>query len=240
MNKKLIVIVALVAIAVLVGWLIRTALTGVDAPDSEPEIVDQSVPVTPPVLPEKTEALDVTDQISSWAACAQAAYESERKSEKFDEAAFARSWDACEEQRETIIGLFPTDERPAWEARLRQIHDSIRTSAIAEHTARPGYGLNPYEPIMVGGLTTDKNEGAARILAYMARLRGPRGQRITYERIGSCCTFRTENPVYGNQGRLDMYEVNFDGLTEPVVVYFNVYDETQQLGVPPGFTHTGY
>lgn len=181
--------------------------------------------------------VDVTAQIGSWMACANRVYQSESDGDEFDEAAHIKSWDVCASEREAIVVLFPANEQPAWEDRLKGIHDSIRNSAIAKQTARPGYGLNPNNPVQVGGLSANSNEGPVRIYRYLTRLRGPDGELVQFDRIGSCCTFGTSNPVYGNQGRLDMYTVSFNGIDEPVTVYFNTYNE-QPLDAVVGFKFT--
>jgi len=229
LGLSLVIVTGLIALLVFRGPADLAETDGELTPPTAEAGSDQKEPAETP------QEVEGTAEMSNWMVCAQRVYESERESEKFDENAHARSWDACVAERQKIIVLFPASEREAWEQRLRGIHDSIRASAIAEHTARPGYGLNPTQPIMVGGLSSERNESVARILRYLVHVRGPEGQPVTYERIGSCCSFRTPNPVYGNRGRLDMYEVAYDGLEDPVVFYFNVYDEALQQGVD-GFT----
>lgn len=225
-------VVALAVVVLLASCEADDAVTPDEsqAPPAAEAASDQGAPA------ETAKQVEATAEMANWMGCAKRVYDEESAgTDKFDEQAHARSWEACAAERQKVFDLFPASERQAWEERLRGIHDSIRTSAIAEHTARPGYGLNPYQPVMVGGLSQERNEGVARILRYLVRLRGPEGQPITYERIGSCCSFKTPNPVYGNRGRLDMYEVTFEGLEDPVVVYFNVYDEAP-LQVVAGLT----
>lgn len=237
MSRNL-VIGLVVAIGLLGAWWF-VGMPGTNGAETVPEPAPsasgdtESSQTVDPAFPDQN--IDVTEPMALWAACANRAYQAERKGDQFDEAAFAASWAACGAERQAIIDLFPASEHAAWEERLRGIHDSIRNSAIAEQTAKPGYGLNPNDPVHIGGLSAASNEGPARIVGYLLRLRGPNGESTSYERIGSCCTFRTSNPVYGNQGRLDMYEVTYEGQDEPVIVYFNTYNE-QPLGVVAGFT----
>ena len=87
--------------------------------------------------------------------------------------------------------------------------------------------------IRVAGLNA--RGGPASERAYLDQLRGPNGETVTYERQGSCCAFETPNGIL-NQGMLDMYEVSYDGLPKPLVLYLNMYDPPEgALKAPEGF-----
>ena len=98
------------------------------------------------------------------------------------------------------------------------------------------YGRSAEAAIRVGGLAgSNIRSGPRSERAYLDRLRGPEGQRLTYERLGSCCTFPTENSPLGS-GRLDIYEVRYEGIDEPVQLYLNMYDPADAtLRAPAGF-----
>ncbi len=87
-------------------------------------------------------------------------------------------------------------------------------------------------PILVGGGADD---GVASERRYLAALRGPGGETVRFERLGSCCQFRTPNGPEGT-GLLDVYEVTYDGLARPVLLYLNMYDGGGAGAVPEGFT----
>lgn len=71
-------------------------------------------------------------------------------------------------------------------------------------------------------------DGPARERAYLDNLRGPEGQTITYERLGSTST---------TDVILDIYEVSYAGL-EPIHLYIDMYNyEAPQA--PVGFTCAG-
>jgi hypothetical protein len=83
------------------------------------------------------------------------------------------------------------------------------------------YGYSKSNPILVGSLggsTLVENE---RI--YLDRLRGPHGERVKYQRAGSCCSFPTPNGLPGS-GKLDAYLILYGDLAEPVTIYINMYD----------------
>ncbi|OJH39026.1 hypothetical protein BON30_20885 [Cystobacter ferrugineus] len=109
------------------------------------------------------------------------------------------------------------------------------TEAIARTPAAPGemparepsgYGYTPEEPIKVGG-------GPAGEREYLQYLRGPEGQRLSFERLGSCCGFEDPSLPYGG-GLLDMYEVTYEGLEKPVTLYLDMY-RRQEPRAPAGF-----
>jgi hypothetical protein len=117
-----------------------------------------------------------------------------------------------------------------------QIADSVMAPlppSPADSLAAAGaLGYARTNPILVGG---GVNGGAANERRYLASLRGPGGETLRFERLGSCCHFRTPNGPRGT-GLLDVYEVTHDGLARPVVLYLNMYDGGGESAVPVGFT----
>ncbi len=93
------------------------------------------------------------------------------------------------------------------------------------------YGYAEANPIKVGGFA--EGRGPSNERKYLNRLRGPDGQRIEYERRGSCCPFETAEAPLGT-GLLDMYKITYDGLSEPIILYLNFYD-SETLKAPKGF-----
>lgn len=88
------------------------------------------------------------------------------------------------------------------------------------------YGYTQDNPIKVGG---DVFGGPARERAYLDHLRGPDGQTIAYQRLGST--------GYGDT-ILDIYEVSYDGPAEPILLYIDMY-VFEELFAPVGFTCAG-
>lgn len=92
-----------------------------------------------------------------------------------------------------------------------------------------GYESNSNTSIKVGKIGNEQ--------AYLSALRGPNGEKVKFNRIGSCCKFESKSAIFGS-GLLDKYEVKYKGLKEPVILYINGYDfETPKA--PAGFTFVG-
>ncbi len=89
------------------------------------------------------------------------------------------------------------------------------------------YGLVESQPVKVGGGI----QGPARAQAYLARLRGPKGEATSYFRQGSCCHFKTPNALIGDSGLLDRYQVSYPGLAKPIIIYINNYDGAEVFPV---------
>jgi hypothetical protein len=95
----------------------------------------------------------------------------------------------------------------------------------------PTYGVTEKNPIRVG----QKNGGARDEDMYLSSLLGPKGEKLEYARLGSCCTFKTPNAWVGGKALLDKYQVSYPGLENSVFLYLDMYDYEQPL-VPVGFT----
>jgi hypothetical protein len=93
------------------------------------------------------------------------------------------------------------------------------------------YGYTRENPIKVGGDFVS----VPRIQRmFLNSLYGPDGELITYERVGSCCPFKTENGFFGI-GLLDIYRIRYSGLKRRVILYLNMYDY-EEPKVPCGFS----
>jgi hypothetical protein len=107
--------------------------------------------------------------------------------------------------------------------------DSVANfTKLTATTSDPTYGLTEQNPIKVGGLD-ERNEAE-----YLNGLRGPSGEPIEYERLGSCCPFKTPNAMVEGIGLLDAFRVSYAGQAKPSVLYIDFYDE-EALYVPIGF-----
>lgn len=96
------------------------------------------------------------------------------------------------------------------------------------------YGFSQDNPIKVGGIEKGFGVGPQREHDYLGRLRGPNGERVTFARLGSCCPFKSPRAPIENTGLLDSYEVSYPGLSAPVTLYLNFYDQ-DTLKAPVGF-----
>jgi hypothetical protein len=104
------------------------------------------------------------------------------------------------------------------------------TEIISPLVTDPTYGFTEENPIMVGG---GLDFGPLREEWFFDHLVGPDGQPVIYERTGSCCSFESEAwPEMG--GALDMFEVSYQGIDTPVLVYVNMY-QCENPQAPQGF-----
>src|SRR5690554_4019855 len=98
----------------------------------------------------------------------------------------------------------------------------------AQHTASPKqphnrnadtrYGYSKSDPVKVGGVS----DGPRREREYLHSLSGPNGEKVWFNRDGSCCPFDTPNSEFG--GMLDIYSVTYEGKGDTVKIYINMYD----------------
>ena len=116
-------------------------------------------------------------------------------------------------------------------AQQHQYAELIKKLLPTEVSTDRTYGYTKENPIKVGGYR--ENVGPLSERLYLFALRSPAGERIRFNRRGSCCPFRTPNGFNGT-GLLDMYEITYTGLTTPVILYINMYDY-EPTKVPVGF-----
>ena len=85
------------------------------------------------------------------------------------------------------------------------------------------YGFSSEHPIKIG---TGPDGGPANERAYLELLRDAKGKPVRYERIGTCCGYKSDNAPKG-LALLDKYQVTFtnaDGEQKTVYVYLSFYD----------------
>jgi hypothetical protein len=58
---------------------------------------------------------------------------------------------------------------------------------------------------------------------FIHALTGPNGEKVYAQRLGSCCMFPTKSGVFG-KGLLDIWEITYDGLQKPIIIYLNGYE----------------
>ena len=106
------------------------------------------------------------------------------------------------------------------------------TFVISEFSKDKKYGYDKDYPINIffGG-TKDTTINQQRFLNALA---GPKGQKITYTKLESCCPFPTKRSEMG-AGLLDVYELKWEGQKSPVILYLNIY-EKGVLMVPFGLS----
>ncbi|NDP27313.1 MAG: 2-dehydro-3-deoxyphosphooctonate aldolase [Flavobacterium sp.] len=59
---------------------------------------------------------------------------------------------------------------------------------------------------------------------FLNALAGPKGEKITYTKLESCCPFPTTRSEMG-AGLLDVYELKWEGQKKPVILYLNIFEK---------------
>lgn len=106
------------------------------------------------------------------------------------------------------------------------------TFVITEYSKDKKYGYDKNYPINIFfGTTQNETINQQRFLNALA---GPKGEKITYTKLESCCPFPTKRSDMG-AGLLDVYEIRWEKQKSPIILYLNIY-EKGILMVPMGLT----
>ena len=127
-------------------------------------------------------------------------------------------------------GSSSAKDNPSFDKQQAELMDA-NTFRITEVSSDASYGYTEENPVKVGG---SLQQGALNERRFLNALLGPNGEKVQYHRRGSCCMFKTPNGISGT-GLLDAYEVKYEGLDKPIVLYVNMYDYGI-LRAPKGFT----
>lgn len=106
------------------------------------------------------------------------------------------------------------------------------TFIITEYSTDKKYGYNKDYPINV--FFNNTNNETINQERFINALAGPKGEKITFTKLESCCPFPTKRSDMG-AGLLDVYELKWDGQKKPVLLYLNIY-EKGVIKVPVGLT----
>jgi hypothetical protein len=106
------------------------------------------------------------------------------------------------------------------------------TFVITAYSKDKKYGYNQDYPINIFYRNTANEKiNQERFLNALA---GPKGEKITYTKLESCCPFPTKKTDLG-AGFLDVYELKWEGQKKPIKLYLNIY-EKGILMVPVGLS----
>jgi hypothetical protein len=106
------------------------------------------------------------------------------------------------------------------------------TFVITDYSQDSKYGYDPDYPVNVFFRNSkDEDINAHRFLNALA---GPKGEKITYTKLESCCPFPSKRTEMG-AGFLDVYEITWEGQPKPIKLYINIY-EKGYLFVPIGLS----
>jgi hypothetical protein len=101
---------------------------------------------------------------------------------------------------------------------------SFPALSLKKAATAPGYGTTQQSPIHIGG---GFGNGSHRTYGYLNALRGPHGEAVHYDRIGTCCPFPSKASPFG-EGILEVYEVTYEG-GAPQRLYFDWYSSEEPL-----------
>ena len=114
-----------------------------------------------------------------------------------------------------------------------RIGRSRGSMSLSRHATDATYGYSEANPVKIGGGFED---GSDRTYRYLNSLRGPGGEAVRYDRVGTCCPFKAPTSPFG-EGLLEIFTISYPGLDRPKRLYFNWYEEGEAL-VPAGLTAT--
>ncbi|GIZ07701.1 2-dehydro-3-deoxyphosphooctonate aldolase [Flavobacterium sp. UMI-01] len=106
------------------------------------------------------------------------------------------------------------------------------TFILSEYSTDKKYGYHKDYPINVFFMSTSND--SINALRFLNALAGPKGEKLTYTKLESCCPFPSKRSTMG-AGFLDVYEIKWEGQKNPLVLYLNIY-EKGYLKVPMGLT----
>jgi hypothetical protein len=130
---------------------------------------------------------------------------------------------SCVSTRNTIKNIDDNAKMPAL--------TKEKVFVITEVSSDNKYGYDQDYPVNLGFMPIQSAE--VNVKRYFGALTGPNGEAITYEKVDSCCPFPSAKNEMG-AGIIDIYEVKWQGLTEPKRIHINLYEKGQVLA-PQGF-----
>lgn len=139
-----------------------------------------------------------------------------------------------------LISLLLTTSCTSTKSTLKNVDDNAPTPqlkdkvtfVITEFSNDKNYGYNKDYPINIFYGTT--NNVTINQQRFFNALAGPKGEKITYTKLESCCPFPAKRSDMG-AGLLDVYELKWEGQKTPIILYLNIY-EKGALMVPVGLT----
>jgi hypothetical protein len=106
------------------------------------------------------------------------------------------------------------------------------TFLITDYSQDSKYGYNPDYPVNVFFRNSKEEDTNAH--RFLNALAGPKGEKINFTKLESCCPFPSKRTEMG-AGFLDVYELTWEGQSKPIKLYINIY-EKGYLFVPVGLS----
>lgn len=105
------------------------------------------------------------------------------------------------------------------------------TFVLTEISTDSKYGFDKDYPINV--FFRNSNDEEINCNRYLNAISGPKGEIVNFKKTGICCPFPSKNIGTGG-GFLATYEISYDGLKSPKIMYLNIYEKGLILA-PMGF-----
>ncbi len=132
---------------------------------------------------------------------------------------------SCISTKSTIKNIDDTVPGP-------ELNEILNCFVITKIANDPKYGFDSDYPVNVG--FTNVADGNANQVRFLSSLAGPNGEKLKYRIKESCCPYPTKKTEMG-AGTIDIFEITWDGLKKPILMYINKY-EKGQLMIPMGFS----
>jgi len=103
---------------------------------------------------------------------------------------------------------------------------------LTEYAEDSKYGYDKNYPINLG--FENEKYSPKNVIYFFNAITGPNGEKISFEKIDTCCPFPSKKSVMG-AGTLDLYEVKFEGSDKKIILYINIYERSKVV-CPKGFS----
>lgn len=129
-----------------------------------------------------------------------------------------------------IIVLITTASCISTKSTLKNVDDNAptptltkeNTFVITNFSTDKKYGYEKDYPINI--FFRNSKDETINQQRFLNALAGPKGEKITYTKLESCCPFPTKRSDMG-AGFLDVYELKWEGQKKPIVLYLNIYEK---------------
>ncbi|MBN9284200.1 MULTISPECIES: 2-dehydro-3-deoxyphosphooctonate aldolase [Flavobacterium] len=120
---------------------------------------------------------------------------------------------SCISTKSTIKNIDDTAQRPV-------VRDNY--FLLTEYSDNAKYGYDEDYPVNIGFIPEAQEK--TNVAFFFNGLEGPDGQKLVFEKKGTCCPFPTKHNRVG-AGMLNIYSVSWEGLKTPLLLYFNTFEK---------------
>ncbi len=102
---------------------------------------------------------------------------------------------------------------------------------LTEYDQDGKYGYDMNYPINLG--FENEKYSPKNVAYFFNAISGPNGEKISYEKLDTCCPFPTKKSTVG-AGTLELYQISFEGTDKKIILYINIFEKGKVL-CPKGF-----